>query len=145
MLLWEKRHYHKPRWETAPYLDVLSLKPTVQVVDTWYLCRTGLQNGLYPRGLEPPFHKTRAQSTGFLRLPVQDVGKPGREITRPAGFSIHPDLHSQVLENKAGTQPLLHEGVHLLFHFSCANYGGYCLCFYLIRFFLKNRHVATGV
>src|SRR5215469_12034488 len=100
----------------------------VQVVETWILCRTGHENGLYSCWSGPSFHKLRAQFTGPPGLPVQDVGKRGHEVVSSDGFSIPPDLHSPVLENAAADEPLHYEEVHLLFHFSCLNYGDYGLC-----------------
>jgi hypothetical protein len=60
------------------------------------------------------------------------VGKQGQAARVAGEFSKHPELHRRVLEKKARDQIFPGKGLLPLFHFSCLNYGDYCLCFYLL-------------
>jgi len=66
------------------------------------------------------------------------VGNTGQHSGVSIEFSIHPDLHNRDLENLPADQPSQPEGVPLLFHFSCLNYGDYCLFIYLLPTVLNN-------
>jgi hypothetical protein len=59
------------------------------------------------------------------------VGKSGGLGIDSVGFSKFPDLQRPVLEKQAGEQMTFRFGLEQLFHFSCLNYGDYCLCFYI--------------
>jgi hypothetical protein len=51
--------------------------------------------------------------------------KPGVLDTRPAGFSICPETHRQVLEITGTTEQLQIQADGCAFHFSALNYGYY--------------------
>ena len=55
------------------------------------------------------------------------VGKEGQLPIDPGLISYNPELHSRVLENSAEGQLAGPESVRFDFHFSCMNYGYYCL------------------
>jgi hypothetical protein len=55
------------------------------------------------------------------------VGKRGRLSMNDGLISNNPELHSHVLENSAGFQLAGPQPVRFDFHFSCLNYGYYCL------------------
>jgi len=71
-----------------------------------------------------------------FRSPCARRGNRGRETVQSSEFSNHPDFHSRVLEKRAADQPILREGLSLLFHFSSLNYGDYYLSSYLLPIFL---------
>lgn len=96
------------------------------------LCMNGAANRLDSCTRGRGFHKRRLRFTAYFAAHVQDVESPGRVEGDSGTFSKCPDLHSLILENWTPVEGAGHEGVEMLFHFSCRNYGGYCLCFYLL-------------
>src|SRR5579862_239414 len=110
------------------------------------LCRTGIADLLDSCGWGPGFHKTRPRSTGGSGPAVEDVGKPGRGAKDREWFSNHPDFNSRVLENRRLCEVVVDVELASLFHFSCLNYGDYCLFIYLISLFLLPvaRHQGCG-
>jgi hypothetical protein len=58
---------------------------------------------------------------------VGDVGNTVLHHHLLTKFSNHPELHSPDLENCAPTQPPPSQRFDTAFHFSCLNYGYYCL------------------
>jgi hypothetical protein len=62
-----------------------------------------------------------------LTVPVEDVGKMGQVVRVAGQISNLPVLHRQVLEKLARGQAAPCHALRKLFHFSCLNYGGYCL------------------
>src|SRR5947209_10218115 len=100
------------------------------------LCTTRCGDGLYSCGCGPAFHKYPPRFTGVIGAAVEDVGKSGSGRPQTGEFSNHPDLHNRVLENRAVDQLFEEQELPLLFHFSCENYGGYCLCSNLLPTFL---------
>jgi len=67
---------------------------------------------------------------------VQEVGKQGGFAIDTVGFCKFPDLQRLVLEKRTEDQMTFQTGLEQLFHFSCLNYGDYCLCFYIYFYFL---------
>jgi hypothetical protein len=67
---------------------------------------------------------------------VQRVGKQGGLGIDASDFCKFPDLQRPVLEKRTGGQVAFRTGLEQLFHFSCLNYGDYCLCFYIYFYFL---------
>jgi hypothetical protein len=60
---------------------------------------------------------------------VGSVGKKGRVFEEEAGFSNTPEFHNRDLEIRAGCQAPPAVALRGDFHFSCLNYGYYCLFF----------------
>jgi hypothetical protein len=79
------------------------------------------------RGDERTFHIPHPLCTGLFSHPVGMVGKQGRLPMIAVLISNNPELHSRVLENRAEAQLAGTKSVRFDFHFSCMNYGYYCL------------------
>jgi hypothetical protein len=94
------------------------------------LWMTGLRESLDSCGYGRALHTIQQVCTGRIAMPVGDVGNRGRVIEAISGFCKTPDTHNRDLENRAGCQPQSVEGLRRDFHFSCVNYGYYCLFFY---------------
>jgi len=86
---------------------------------------------LVPRTFGLPFHINCKLCTGAFSIPVGDVGNWCPHPPPSTYLSNHPELHSPVLENPPPSQISSLQSLRKLFHFSCHNYGGYCLFFYL--------------
>ena len=70
---------------------------------------------------------------------MQGVGKEGGLGIDTSDFCKFPDLQRPVLEKRAGCQMVFQARLEQLFHFSCLNYGDYCLCFYIYFLFPTTR------
>ena len=91
------------------------------------LWRTRLREPLVPCGDGHSFHTSDPLCTGVDELPVGDVGNRGSTAGRRYRISKSPELHRQDLENPAPAQVVMVKPLPKDFHFSCYNYGDYCL------------------
>ena len=98
----------------------------------WKTCRL---QPLGPCDLAPSFHKSYPLSTSLLGRPVGDVGKTGLHASLSAMISKSPELHRRDLKNLSAHQVPTSQQLRRNFHFSCHNYGYYCLFIYLILLF----------
>jgi len=125
-------HPHHPLIRCAQMgIAVASPAPTGNMLPTPALCNQGSLKPLAPRGFGLAFHTNLKLCTGVFRQPVGDVGNWGPLANPSAQLSKHPQIHSPVLENPSHPQPHSLQSHRKVFHFSCHNYGGYCLFFYL--------------
>jgi hypothetical protein len=91
------------------------------------LWRTRLREPLVPYGDGHGFHKSNPLCTGLCELPVGDVGNRVPAVGAGCSISKSPELHRQDLENPAPAQVVMAQPLRTDFHFSCCNYGNYCL------------------
>ena len=73
------------------------------------------------------FHINHQLSTGLFRLPVNVVGNWGGVKVGGVLFSKTPEMHRHDLENRSSGQVTARQSLRNDFHFSCLNYGDYCL------------------
>jgi hypothetical protein len=103
------------------------------------LWKAGIQDGLDWCGPGRAFHIRPRRFTGVSGGVVQRVGKLGGLSIDIPWFCKFPDLQRPVLEKGTGDQIAFPAGLEQLFHFSCLNYGDYCLCFYIYLLFPTTR------
>ena len=135
---------------TIPLLVVLEREPSRCGTSgpRWLrLCNSGPLQPVALRGVGPGFHTNLKLCTGVFKPPVGDVGNWCPLQGPYTRLSKHPEFHSPVLENWPHPQISPHQYLRKVFHFSCHNYGDYCLFFYIPIFFHTSvappRHLAT--